>query len=101
MVLVVNTEQLLRRHADRVALSPINSGNVRRNPAVRGRSTFVPYKQWSESRWSSEAAGLGTRQRVKSHCPVELTVAAAVRDIMDCMVGIQRLESGEQFRPRT
>ncbi len=100
MVLVVHTEQLLSRHADRIALSPINSGSARRNPAVRGRSTFVSYKQWLEAGWSSEAAGLGTRQRAKSHCPVELTVETAVRDIMECVVGIQRLESGEEFRPR-
>lgn len=100
IVLVVCTEQLLRGHADRVALSPINSGNARRNPARRGRSTFVPYEQWSESGWSSEAAGLGTRPRAKSHCPVELTVEIAVRDIMGCTVGIQRLDSGDQFRLR-
>lgn len=101
MVLEVYTEQLLSRHADRVALSPINSGNARRNPAVRGRSTFVSYKQWLESGWSSEAAGLGTRKRAMSHCPVELTVETAVRDIMECMADTQRLDFGEQFRPRT
>jgi hypothetical protein len=98
VVLVVDTVRLLNRHADRVALSPINSGNARRKPAVRGRSTFVSYAAWSESRWSSEATGLGTRRRAGSHRPVELTVERAVPDIMGCVIDVQRLGPGEQFR---
>lgn len=69
MVLVVHTEQLLSRHADRVALSPINSGKARRNPAVRGRSMFAPYKQWSESGWSSEAAGWEPAREPRATAP--------------------------------
>jgi hypothetical protein len=99
MVLVVHSERLLSRHAERVGLSPINTGNARRNPAVRGRSTFVSYKQWLKSGWSSEAAGLGTRERAKNHRPVELTVEFAVRDIAEYIVSIQRLESGERWLP--
>ncbi len=63
VVLVVDTQRLLARHAEKVALSPFNTGNTRRKPAARGRSTFVPYAVWSESGLSSEAAGLGTRAR--------------------------------------
>jgi hypothetical protein len=101
IVLVVHTQLLLTRHADRVALSPINTGNARRNPAVRGRSTFVPYTQWLESAWSSEAAGLGTRRRAKSHSPVELTVETAIPGIMEYIIDIQSLKPGERFRPYT
>lgn len=102
VVLVVETERLLARHAERIALSPINTGYARRKPAVRGRSTFVPYARWSESGWSNEAIGLGTRTRARSHRPVEMTVDATVPDIMDMVVRICRLEPGECFqRPTT
>lgn len=99
VVLVVDAERLLSRHADRAALSSINSGNARRKPAMRGRSTFVPYKEWLASGWSGEAIGLGTDPRAGSRRPVELTVETAVRDIMACLVDFQRLGPGELFRP--
>jgi hypothetical protein len=99
IVLIVDTERLLSRHADRIALSPINSGSARRKPAVRGRNTFVSYAEWSESGWSSGANGLGAGRRAISHRPVELTVETAVRDIMECVVGVKRLGPGELFRP--
>jgi hypothetical protein len=100
VVLVVDTERLLSRHADLVALSPINSGNARRKPAVRGKSTFVPYMEWSRSGWSSETIDLGTRRRVRSHRPVELTVEGAIRDIMECIIDVEQLGPGEPFRFR-
>ena len=43
IVLTVDTKQLLARHAQHVALTPFNTGNARRKPAIRGRATFVPY----------------------------------------------------------
>lgn len=98
IVLVVNTEQLLRRHAKRIALSPINSGNARRKPAVRGKATFVPYTEWLKSGWSSEVMGLGTSERAGSHRPVELTVEGSIQDIMECLVDVQRLVPEEQFQ---
>lgn len=96
VVLVVDTERLLSRHSDRVALSPINSGNARRKPSIRGKSTFVPFVEWSRSGWSSETIDLGTRRRVTSHRPVELTVEGAIRDIMECLIDVQQLGPGEQ-----
>jgi hypothetical protein len=98
IVLVVDTERLLSRHAERIALSPFNSGNARRKPAMRGKATFVPYEKWLESGWSSEAIGLGIRRRAASHRPVELTVEGAIPDIMECLVNVQRLAPGEQFQ---
>lgn len=100
VVLIVETQRLLDRHADRVALSPLNSGNARRKPAIRGRSTFVPYAEWLISGWSGEAAGLKSRSRPKYHPPVELTVEGEIPDIMACLVDIQRLGPGEPFQPK-
>lgn len=99
VVLVVDTGRLLARYAEMVALSPINSGNTRRKPALRGQSTFVPYTVWSESGWGSEAVGLGMGTRARSHRPVELTVGGAVPDIMNYVVGVHHLRAGELFSP--
>jgi hypothetical protein len=98
IVLIVETERLLSQHAERIALSPINSGNARRKPAVRGKATFVPYAEWLESGWSSEAVGLGTRQRADCHRPVELTVQESIQDIMKYVVDVQWLGPHESFR---
>jgi hypothetical protein len=100
IVLIVDTAQLMSRHADQVSLCPINSGNARRKPAVRGKSTFVPYAEWVKSGWSSEARGLGTRGRAGSHSPVELTVEGVIRDIMECIIDVEQLGPGEPFRFR-
>jgi hypothetical protein len=99
IVLIIDTVRLVARYAERIALSRINSGNARRRPAPRGRCTFVPYRQWVESGWVSEAEGLGIHPRVYSHSPVELTVADAVTDMRRFVVGIHRLGPGEAFRP--
>ncbi|HTK86985.1 MAG TPA: hypothetical protein VL329_04600 [Nitrospiraceae bacterium] len=98
IVLVVDTQQLVARYVKTVSLSPINTGNARRKPAVRGYSTFVPYGVWLQSGWSSEAAGVGTRGRARSHRPVELTIDGAVPDIMNMVVRMCPLGPGESFR---
>jgi hypothetical protein len=82
VVLKVDTKRLLAQHAERIALSPINTGNARRRPAKRGPCTFVPYWAWVES---------GGR----IHQPVELTVADAVADIMSFVVEAYPLGPGE------
>ncbi|MDR4495534.1 MAG: hypothetical protein R3B74_14190 [Nitrospirales bacterium] len=97
VVLAVDTKRLLATHAQRIALSPINTGNARRRPAVRGRSTFVPYAMWCKSGWCSEAVGLGTRTRARSHRPVELTVDGAVPNIMDLIIQVYQIEPRESF----
>jgi uncharacterized protein DUF7002 len=97
MVLVIDTDRLLDRYAEVGSLSPINTGNARRRPALRGRSTFVPYASWCESGWRSEAAGLGTRGRPHRYQPVELTIDGGVPDIMALAIHVQRLRPGESF----
>ena len=94
VVLTLDTKRLLARHADRVALTPFNTGNARRKPAIRGRATFVPYPVWFASAWRSEAEGLGIRERPPSHSPVELTVKGSVRDAAEFTVGIEYVCSG-------
>lgn len=93
IVLTLDTKQLLARHADRLALTPFNTGNARRKPAVRGHATFVPYATWLASAWRTEAAALGVRERSPHHPPVELTVAGAVRDVAEFTVDIEHVPS--------
>lgn len=89
MVLTLDTKRLLARHAQRVALTPFNTGNARRKPAIRGRATFVPYAIWLASAWGSEAEALGVRERPSSHTPVELTVAGGVGDVAEFISNIE------------
>ena len=95
IVMSIDTEQLLAKHAGQITLTPINTGNARRQPAQRGLCTFVPYKTWLESGWTSETDALNTRPRLRSHPAAELTVAYAVPDVMDFVVDVRRLEVGE------
>lgn len=97
IVMILDTEQLLAAYAEKVALAPINTGNARRKPAMRGRQTFVPYKTWLESRWTSEAEALGTRMRPKSHSPAELTILDAVPDIMNFVKQTKYIKQGDFF----
>lgn len=99
IVMVMDTARLLSHHSERVSLTPINTGNARRQPAQRGAQTFVPYRQWLESGWTSETQALGTSPRPRSHQPVELTIADAVRNALDCMREKHYLEPGELFQP--
>jgi hypothetical protein len=97
VVMVVDTKRLLDRYAGVASVSPINTGNARRRPAVRGLSSFVPYASWFASGWNSESVGLGTRPRPRSHRAVELTVNGAVPDIMDFVIRLHRLGPGQLY----
>ena len=59
VVLTVDAGRLAEAYSERMALTPINTGNARRQPARRGAATFVPYASWVASAWDSEAASLG------------------------------------------
>jgi hypothetical protein len=60
---------LLDRFGAEAFLSPINSGNARRRPALRGRGTLVPYVDWLRDGWPT-----GQRARppaeVLFRCPI-------------------------------
>jgi hypothetical protein len=97
VVLTVDTATLVAAYRDKVSLAPINTGNARRKPAGRGLATFVPYEAWIESGWASEAAALGTPLRKRSHRPVELTVASAIPDFIQFVIGVAELPPGQRF----
>ena len=96
VVMVLDAAALLLRYGPRAAVSAFNTGNARRRPASRGHATFVPYFTWCESGWQHEAVGLGTRPRSRSHRPAELTVDRAVSDVMDFVVNVRFVASGEK-----
>jgi hypothetical protein len=91
IVLTIDAEALLARHAARASVAPFNTGNARRKPAVRGRSTFVPWTTWQVSGWRSESDGLGTSLRSKSHKPAELTIDHAVPDVLDFVLARRKV----------
>jgi len=99
VVLTVDAGRLLAAYGERIALTPINTGNARRRPARRGKATFVPYATWAISAWASEAASLGTAVRSPSHPPVELTLSGSIPDIMQFVVDVQQLAPGQSFTP--
>jgi hypothetical protein len=51
LLLAFDASQLLKQLGDRIYLSPINSGNARRRPALRSPRIFVPYREWIKSGW--------------------------------------------------
>ncbi len=81
VILAIDTEQLMARHADQAEVTAFNSGNARRLPAKRGRQSFVPYRSWLESAWLEERAS-GQPPRPTAHPPVELVLRNAVPDIL-------------------
>jgi hypothetical protein len=72
-VLVFDTLGLVSAHAERVEISPINSGSTLRKPARRGLATFTPLLAKSYREWQ--------RQRGGNDRVVEVTVRGGVRDI--------------------
>ena len=100
VVLTVDANRLIAAYAEKIALTPINTGNARRRPARRGAATFVPYAAWRASAWATEAASLGTPMRPVSHAPVELTVTGSIPDIMQFVVGMQIVAPGQLFIPQ-
>lgn len=100
VVMAVDTTALVAAYEQRVAVTPINTGNARRKPARRGAATFVPLAEWVKSGWASEAAALGISSRRWLHQPVELTVIDAVPDIMRFVVGIFALPCGQPLEER-
>lgn len=97
VLLTIDTARLLSRYGQHVYLTPINTGNARRQPAIRGPASFVPHARWCESRWESEAAALGTRPRPRSHRPVELTVEVPMADALELVVEVRHLAPGERL----
>jgi hypothetical protein len=99
VVLTIDTARLVAAYQAQVSVSPINTGNARRRPARRGAATFVPYTEWVDTGWASEAAALGISPRRRSHAPVELTVTGAIPDAARYIVDMSPLHAGGHFSP--
>ncbi len=72
-VLVFDTLALVAAHADRVEISPINSGATIRRPARRGLATFTPLGAMTYAAWR--------RRRGRLDRVVEVVVRGGVPDI--------------------
>ena len=81
LVLEIDTAELLRRHSDRVSISPINSGaTFTMKPAPRGPDTFKRIPDHPDSK-----------------PVVELTVDYAVPDIADFTLSVSRWFGAERL----
>lgn len=99
VVLKIATDRVLRRYTAQTALTPINTGNARRKPALRGAATLVPYRVWADSAWLYETQALGTHPRSRGHPPVELTVTDSVPDVMEFILSVHYLNPHEYLPP--
>ena len=90
-VLAFDTLGLARAHAERIEISPINSGSTIRRPARRGRATFTPLVATGYAEWRRQR---GQRDRI-----LEVVVRDGVPDIADHLVSIST--SGMRPRPKT
>ncbi|SEE67750.1 hypothetical protein SAMN05519104_7020 [Rhizobiales bacterium GAS188] len=75
IVLKVHTALLIRDYADRIELSPINSGCTRPYAHPRGRETFLPIASYPYAVWR--------KKRSRFETVVELTVIDGVPNIVD------------------
>ncbi|MGD1952881.1 MAG: hypothetical protein ACFB14_25035 [Leptolyngbyaceae cyanobacterium] len=81
-VLVIETNRLTAKIADRIELSPINSGSTIRKPARRGLHTFTPIKAHTYQEWQKLR---GRRDRIR-----EVVVRDAVEAIEEVVVEIRQ-----------
>lgn len=84
-VLLVDSAELLRRHADRVVLAPMNTGATKPFPFPRGLSTFRSLDQYPYD------------ERVKKNRKdpiVELAVEGSVPDIREYVVRVEEVRPG-------
>jgi hypothetical protein len=80
VVLTVDTRSLINAHADRIRLSPINSGAAAYLNGHRGSATFQPIAAYQHPR---------SRVRPARHV-AELAVAQQVPDIVDHTLRVER-----------
>jgi hypothetical protein len=80
VLLAFDFRGLLFANEDSAYLTPINTGSTAYGDTRRCRETFVPFKTWAESRWSSEEIARGVpRKRVPK--PVELAISKGIDNI--------------------
>ena len=74
-VLTIDTASLVGAHAERITLTPINTGSTIFNPRPRGHGTFLPITEYPYDQWR--------RRRGPLDAVVELAVDYSVPDIAD------------------
>jgi hypothetical protein len=83
-VIVIETQKLLERHADRVLLSPMNSGCTKPVPHTRGTQTFARIGEYP----------FADRVRRGLEPVVELAVDYLVSNVTDLLVSVQEIGGG-------
>jgi hypothetical protein len=86
-VLTVDTAALLKRYAEAITLSAINSGSVLFNPPTRGSDTFLPLRKYPYDMW--------LKRRPKRDAVVEVAVDYAVKDVDELVVRVARMKQAE------
>jgi hypothetical protein len=70
VLLEFDAKRLLKDLGDKIFLSPINSGNARRQAVPRSKKLFVPYHTWVNDGW----AEIDGKRRADSSPPVEVVL---------------------------
>jgi hypothetical protein len=87
-VLVIDTASLLDAYADRVRLSPINSGaTLYPNASPRGRHTFTTVEDYPFTEWR--------RKKAVREAITELAVIGGVPDISEHVIRVDRRRGNE------
>jgi hypothetical protein len=87
-ILTVDTASLLKNHADRVTLAPINTGATLYKPPRRGAGTFQKISEYQIEHWR--------RKRSWADAVVELAVDYSVPDIRELVVRVEHVDGGVQ-----
>jgi hypothetical protein len=96
LILIFDAAAMLERYAGTAFVSPINSGNARRMPTLRNRTTFVPYARWISDAWAHEVIPSRVT-RPDGHTPVELAIEDAIPDALDYIREVIELDPKESF----
>lgn len=83
-IITIDTTRMLEQYADRVRLSPINSGSTIFKPQPRGLDTFLPMSQYPFEHWS--------QKRSRSTAIVEVTIDYGVPDIKDFVTDVVHMK---------
>nr|WP_137831577.1 hypothetical protein [Methylobacterium sp. L1A1] len=89
-VLEIEAAPFVAAYADRIELSPINSGATGQFPAPRGADTFLPLDAYPYAQWR--------RKRSRGERVVELTVPGSVPDIARFVRRVVVMREGSEVR---
>lgn len=85
-VLIVKTASLLEKYAERVVLSPINSGCTKPFPHPRGRGTFLKSEQYPWDDWK--------RRRGIADAVVEVAFEGGIPEVAEHVERVVRMKTG-------